>query len=422
MNPIQGQSAARVLPVRRQAEVIREVLGERLETVLPQAMQESGIDMWLILCQEDDLDPVFKTMIPMDTWCPILQMLVFWRGPEGRVERINLSMTRTGDLYDRPWNGVRHEAQWPLLAEIVAQRDPQRIGINVGRTQWAAGGLTHNLYTQLLEALPEGYVERLVDAEALVTRWLATLTDRQVQLYEHVGRVAHQLLARCYSRETIIPGLTTTRDLEWAYWQYAADLGLPVSFKPFFNLVRSSEAKRAYGPDDDVIRPGDLIHSDVGILYLGLTSDHQQCAYVLRRGEHDAPDGLRRLMREANRLQDVFMAEFEHGLSGNELLHNILSRARAEGIPNPKVYSHSLGLLLHEPGPLIGLPWEQERCPGRGDVRLGYNNCFTMELSVRGPVPEWEGDEAVMALEEDVAYTRLGCLPIDGRQRALYLI
>jgi len=45
-----------------------------------------------------------------------------------------------------------------------------------------------------------------------------------------------------------------------------------------------------------------------------------------------------------------------------------------------------------------------------------------MELSVSGPVPEWDGDEAVMALEEDVAFTREGCLPIDGRQTSLYLI
>ena len=151
-------------------------------------------------------------------------------------------------------------------------------------------------------------------------------------------------------------------------------------------------------------------------------SDHRECAYVLRPGERDAPEGLRRLAAEANRLQDVFMSEFTLGLSGNELLGNILRRARAEKIPNPKVYSHSLGLFLHEPGPLIGLPWEQERCPGRGDVRLQYNNCFTMELSVRDRVPEWEDEEVAMAFEQDVAFTRKGCRPIDGRQTALHLI
>jgi Xaa-Pro aminopeptidase len=417
------QGAPLVMPVRQRAEVVRQALEERLETILPASMRETGLDMWLILCQEDDLDPIFTTMIPMDTWCPILQMLIFFdRGPERGVERINLSMTNTGDLYDRPWQGRHHEEQWPLLREIIRERDPQRIGINIGATQWAAGGLTHNLYTQLVETLPETYVGRLASAEPLATIWLSTLTGYELQLFDHVVDVAHHILGACLSRQSVVPGVTTVRDLEWAYWQRAADHGLGLAFKPFFNLVRPEETSQRYGAQDDVIRPGDMIHSDVGIRYLRLNSDHQECAYVLRPGEDEAPHGLQRLMAEANRLQDVYLSEFRLGLTGNELLSAILARARADGIPNPRVYSHSLGLFLHEPGPLIGLPWEQERCPGRGDVRLRYNQCFTMELSVTDHVPEWDDQQVTMSLEQDVAFTEAGCCPIDGRQTALHLI
>ena len=92
------------------------------------------------------------------------------------------------------------------------------------------------------------------------------------------------------------------------------------------------------------------------------------------------------------------------------------------GIPNPKIYSHSLGHFLHEPGPLIGLPWEQVACPGRGDVKLVYDSCFTMELSVAGSVPEWHGEEVRLALEEDVIFTREGCRVVDTRQADFYLI
>lgn len=413
----------RVMPVRQRADVVLQALEERLETVLPTAMRETGLDMWLILCQEDNLDPVFTTMIPMDTWCPILQMLVFYdRGPGQGVERINLSMTNTGTLYDRPWTGRETGEQWALLAQTITERNPQRIGINTGAIQWAAGGLTHNLYTQLLEALPPGFESRLTSAEPLVTIWLSVLTGFELQLFEHVANVAHHLLGECFSRRTIIPGVTTVKDLEWAYWQRSADLGLGLAFKPFFNLVRRQEAVAQFGEADQVIRPGDVIHSDVGIRYLRLNSDHQENAYVLHPGEADAPSGLKRLMAEANRLQDIFVAEFHVGLSGNELLHNILTRAREEGIPNPKVYSHSLGLYLHEPGPLIGLPWEQERCTGRGDVPLRYGNCFTMELSVTDTVPEWDDQAVTMAMEQDVAFTGDGCRPIDGRQTAFHLI
>ena len=66
-----------VLPLRRRSEVIHRVLKKRLGTVLPAAMRQSGFDMWLVLCQEDDWDPIHDTFCPMDPWRPILQMLIF---------------------------------------------------------------------------------------------------------------------------------------------------------------------------------------------------------------------------------------------------------------------------------------------------------------------------------------------------------
>jgi Xaa-Pro aminopeptidase len=412
-----------VLPMRQRAGVINHLLEGRLDTILPAAMRETGIDMWLVLCQEDNLDPVFTTMIPMDTWCPILQMLLFFdRGGEKGVERINISGTNTHALYDRPYRGQLENEQWPWLRRLIEARDPKQIGVNIGVTQWAAGGLTHNLYNQLVERLPAPYPTRLVSAEPLAVRWLAALTDEEIGFYEHVTDVAHAIIAECYSRRAIVPGLTTTQDLEWYYWQRAAELGLELAFKPFFNLVRGPALQARYGAEDTVIRPGDLIHCDVGVRYLRLNSDHQQWAYVLEAGEVDAPEELRALLAEGNRLQDIFMAEFRHGLTGNELLHNILARAWREGVSDPKVYSHSLGLFLHEPGPLIGLPWEQHACEGRGDVKLGYNNCFTMELSVARLVQAWAGQNVRMSMEEDVVYTPAGCRVIGGRQTGFYLI
>jgi len=413
----------RVLTMRERATLTRQLLAERLDTLLPQAMDESGIDMWLILCQEDDLDPVFRTMVPMDTWCPILQMLAFYRRP-GRdaVERVNLSMTRTRGLYAEPWQGRSEVEQWAQLSQWIAEREPARIGINIGSVQWAAGGLTHNLFTQLVDHLPAGYAERLVSAEPLATRWLMTLTEAEIVQYEHVAQVAHALLAECFSTQAITPGHTTTDDLEWYYWERAASLGLEMVFKPFFNGVRRPSAQRDYGPEDRSIRPGDLVHSDVGVRYLGLNSDHQEWAYIRLPGESGVPAGLQRLLDEGHRLQDVYMASFAEGLTGNELLARILSRAREAGIARPKVYSHSLGHLLHEPGPLIGLPWEQVACVGRGDVCLLPNTAYTMELSVTMAVPEWGGEEVTLSIEEDVVYANGECRLLDGRQLNYYLI
>jgi hypothetical protein len=55
-------------------------------------------------------------------------------------------------------------------------------------------------------------------------------------------------------------------------------------------------------------------------------------------------------------------------------------------------------------------------------VRLELNNSFTMELSVTGPVAEWNGQEIRLGLEEDVVFTKDGCRPLDGRQTEFYLV
>ena len=216
----------RTRPMRERAALINRNLRGRLDAILPLAMRETGFDMWIVLCQEDNPDPVFTTLIPMDTWCPILQILVFYdRGAAG-VERINISGTNTHDLYDRPYRGQLEREQWPLLRKIVEERDPKRIGINTGAIQWAAGGLTHNLYNQLVDNLPARYAERMQSAEPLVTRWLATLTDEEIATFEEVVRLGRGIIAECYSRAAITPGVTTTTDLEWFYWQRSADLGV----------------------------------------------------------------------------------------------------------------------------------------------------------------------------------------------------
>jgi len=104
------------------------------------------------------------------------------------------------------------------------------------------------------------------------------------------------------------------------------------------------------------------------------------------------------------------------------MLKAMLERARREGVSNPKIYPHYLGLYLHEPGPLIVLPLEQVACPGRGDVKLTEGNAFIMELGGGGPLPEWGGTEVRIGREEDVVFVDGACRLIDGRYSSFYLI
>ena len=409
-----------ILPVRERAELINPILKDKLDRLLPEIMREHGFDMWLMVCQEDNYDAVMESMIPYECWFKILNFLIYFdRGAEG-VERIDLGFSRTGGFHDKPWAGKEQKEQWELLPKLIAERDPKRIGINVSRVNWAPDGLSHGLYLQLCEHLPKKYVDRMEPAEDMGVHWLMTHTDEQLRLYQEViGPIAHWMMKALYTREVITPGKTTTEDMNWAYWQLCTDLGVEPSFKPnYYVRRRGVEAN----PEDKTIYEGDLLFCDVGIQYLDLYTDMKEWAYILPPGESDVPDGFKDLMKSGNRLQDVYLAEFEAGKTGNQLLRRMLERAHREGIPNPKVYSHSCGLFVHEPGPLIGLPWEQHDTGGRGEVPMRYNSTYTMETSTAMPIPGWDGQLVTLHLEQDVMFTREGCKVIDGRQTEFYLV
>lgn len=424
-----ADSRPAMLSFRDQSAVVDRITRTRLDTLLPRMMRETGFDMWILACNEDNLDPVLETMLPFEGWFPITQLLVlFDRGPEKGVERLNVSRTDTAGLFVNAWDAAawdtaKKESQWDALGRVVRERDPKRIGLNEGEVQWAAGGLTSVLKKRLVEAVGPKYAARVASAEPLATLWSETLLPEEVDLLTRATALSHAIIADMFSSRVVTPGVTTTEDLRWYYRQRVAELGLKPSFRPFISIRgRSPEDRKAYGPNDAVVRPGDFLHCDVGLKYMRYNSDNQEMAYVLRPGETDAPESFAKVMAETSRLQDVFCAELKTGLTGNELLGNMLRSARAKGIPNPKIYSHSLGYFLHEPGPLIGLPWEQVNNVGRGDVKLVPWSCFTVELSATVPVAEWGGQDFRTPLEQDVVFTGERAIFLDGRQTRFHLI
>jgi hypothetical protein len=285
-------------------------------------------------------------MVPFDNWLPILSGLVFARDG-GRIRRYNLSGADTKDLYERPYAGQLEEKQWPLIAELVRSHDPARIGVNIGEAAWCAGGLSHLLHGRLTAALGP-YAHRLVSAEKAGVLWASTLTPPEATLFRRVSEIGRWMIDDCFTARTVTPGVTTTDDLVWHYWQTSRDIGLEVAFRPYFSIHRDPAL-----PQDQLVRPGDLVHCDTGIKYLRPNSDHQHLAYVPRHGESDVPDGLKARLADNLRLQDVFLAGFEHGKSGNAMLRDMLAEAARQGIPGAKIYSHNPGLFLHQPGPLI---------------------------------------------------------------------
>ena len=214
-----GGTDPNILPIRARAELIYDITQERLDTLLPRLMRETGFDMWIITGNEDNHDPIFWTMMPYKNWSPITQILVLYDGGrELGVERLNVSRTNTQGLFVNAWDAAawdteQKESQWDCLGRIVRERDPRRIGISEGEIQWVAGGLTVALKRKLVAAIGPEYAARLESAEPLATLWSETLLEREIDVWERAVTVCHDIIGEMFSNAVATPGLTTTEDL-----------------------------------------------------------------------------------------------------------------------------------------------------------------------------------------------------------------
>ena len=427
--PVLAQTSEPViLSMRERADVTDRWLKHRLDTLLPELMRRADVEMWIIVAREYNEDPVIETMLPA-TWLSARRrtILVFYdQGPDKGVERMAVARYAIGDVFESAWDPETQPDQWQRLAEIVAERDPASIALNRSETFGLADGLTYTEGEALLDVLSEKYRERIVSGEDLAVGWLERRTDEEMDVYPMIVRIAHKIIAEGFSEAVIQPGVTTTEDVQWWYRERIRDLNLVTWFHPSVSIQRSDSGDERDGdfssrPEGDVIRPGDLLHVDFGIKYLGLNTDTQQHAYVLRPGETEAPQGLRDALAVGNRLQDALTNQFQAGRTGNELLKGALEEAEAEGI-EATIYTHPIGFHGHAAGPTIGLWDQQGGVPGKGDYPLYPKTAYSIELNAAVPVPEWDGKKIRVMLEEDAYFDGEAVRYIDGRQTELLLI
>jgi Xaa-Pro aminopeptidase len=406
----------RVLTHREQAALVRPWIEKRFQTLLPELMRREGIDMWVIVSREYNDDPVFASMAPETTFSSRRRtiLVVSDRGAAGVAA---LSIGRFD--YDRLFTPVPtgNDEQWAGLRKLVEERQPKVIGINTSEAWNHADGITANERDNLMRGLGPTFAPRVKSAEMLAVGWLERKLPEETEAYRHVMTIAHQVIREAFSNNVVTPGKTTTEDVVWWMRQRVAEMGLGSWFHPSVSIQRQGGGV----PPGGAIEPGDLLHTDFGIVYLGFSTDTQHHAYVLKPGETEAPAGLRAGLAAANRLQDLTMIHAKLGATGNAALKGALDQARAEGL-TPSIYCHPIGYHGHAAGPPIGMTDYQTGVPVRGDYIFRPDTWHSIELNVRHAVPEWGGQQVRFALEEDAALLSKGWDWVDGRQTEFYLI
>jgi len=414
-----------ILPEKQRVALRNEWLRWRLDNIIPMIMRREGIDMWLIINREYNEDPVYMSMMPEPTMSARRTSILIFndRGAQAGVERLTGSYYGTGDWYKGTWTDKKKD-QFDSLAEFIKSRNPQKIGIDVSEHWYFGDGLTAALKGKLEKALGPEYTKRLVSAERLCIGWLETRSPQEMSVYRHLCGIAHDIIREFYSNKVITPDVTTTEDVVWWIRQRLTELGIDTWFQPSINIQRRKNESEKAGQDIGTIRRGDVLHCDFGIKYLGLCTDMQWQAYVLKPGETEAPAGLQAALVRANRLADVFLAEFKEGRSGTEVVESAMKKGADEGL-RPSIYTHAIGFHGHGAGcTMEGRPPESapEGTKERGRYTLFPNTAYSIEFSSTSSVPEWDGQDVRIAYEEDALFTGGVAKFIDGRQLKFFLI
>ena len=155
---------------------------------------------------------------------------------------------------------------------------------------------------------------------------------------------------------------------------------------------------------------------------MGLVTDQQHVAYVLRPGEREAPAGLRALFEQSVIVGAIYIEELRAGQIGTEVKTIIEERAALEGI-QASIYGHTQGNWVHGAGARTVFDWPDRYGDfAREPVRA--TEFWSIEYSVQGAVPEWDNQVVRIPREEDavVRPDGNGARFLVGPQQELWLI
>ncbi len=407
---------AQTYSLREQAQIKDELLADRLDNLLPELMDATGFDMWILISREYNEDPVLKTMLPA-TWLNARRrtILVFYKNPSTQqLEKLAIARYNVGEHFISVWDKEKQPNQWQALVDLIKTRNPKKIGINVSKSFNIADGLDHTDYSELMAALPKKLHKKVQSSEDLAIRWIETRSAKEMRYFADLTRQTHEIIAEAFSNRVITPGVTTADDVVWWMRQKLSDLGMNTWFHPTVDIQRSGNET------DEIIREGDLLHCDFGISYLGLNTDCQQMAYVLKAGEKTVPSALQQAFDQGNGVQDVLTRNFVVGKTGNEILKTALTEGISAGL-RPQIYTHPLGSYGHSAGPTIGMWDAQQGVPVAGDYPLHLRTAYAIELNAMVFYEPWQKDIRI-ALEEPGYFDENGFRYVHQRQTEIIAI
>lgn len=398
---------------RRRWEILRQIRLDKFDQVLPQAMRDTGIDMWIVAMKEDNFEPLYEDL-GRGYWMGTAYFVFTDRGGP-RIERAVFAPFAYSFQATGAYDIINPQMD---LATFVKERNPKRIGIDTSEEMGPADGLTHTLYQQLVKELGQPYASRLVSAEKLVSEFRSRRVAGEIVAFGEVCELARQIVEKALSNEVITPGKTTLEDVAWWIQDRLLERGASVEFDtPSVTLMRPDGTEET--STSAIITRGSLVYIDWGVHMMNFGNDMKRIAYVLKDGETQVPAGLQNAFDTAIRVRELVRANIKPGRRADATLEELHAKVKAAGYdimelqnfgkPGPGTKTeviigcHSTGNTGHDVGPSI-VNWQ----PLRSTFVLERNNFLVIEFFAWTPVPEWGGRKVVMPLEDDAVVTDHG--------------
>ena len=401
-----------------------EIRKERIQKLLPQAMQAAGVDAWIIICRENNNDPISHHIGGENAGGTALFLFYL---ENDQVRSLAFSpigeSTALADLniHDLVVPVERGSSTIEAASSLILGKNFNKIAVNFSYDNALADGLSYTQKLELERALGQ-QAGSLVSADELIYEWLSVKLPAEIDIMTKAAELTSQWQYEAYAE--VVPGLSTDADIAKFLKKKMEEYGVADAWHPDQNPNVNSGVDRGHShATDKVIMPGDVIQIDFGIRVWDMwVSDIQRFAYVLREGETQAPDSVQYYFESSIGGNRIALAAMKPGVLGYQV-DKAQRDWMAERGSEPVMWStgHPVGYVAHDIGPNLGgglLPDPSVRPTAVKPLKEGMLFAFDGFHAWKLP----HGGTKTMSVEETAVVTKDGARYLIAPQEKLILI
>lgn len=391
------------------------IVREKLEQAV-QILDEEDVDLWMLLARESDVmgDP----SLPLVVGTSVTWESAFLVSRDGN----HVAIVGTGDVDNikttNAWDNVVGYVQGIStdLVREIERRDPKSIALNYATDDSTADGLTHGMYLLLEEHLKETpYWERMRSAGDIPRKVRARKSPTELKRIRQAVQTTERIWDA--TARVIRPGISERDVSNFMHGQLEERrLGSSWDWRYCPTITAGPDSPKGHvAPSDVVIEPGHVVSIDFGVNEDEYSSDMQRTFYILRAGESEVPDEVKRHFAIVDRCIQEAAAFIKPGVQGWEVDNVAREIFAAEGLDEWQyALGHQMGRACHDGGTVLGPRWERYGQRPYGVVE--ENEVYTLEIGCAVP------GYGFVSLEEDIVVTADGCEFLAPPQREVIVI